>query len=179
MFVKKEGACFLLSFFYYPRRMPQAVLAVFIKCVVYLNSPCCVYSFEHLPVCHVPRKLDSINDRRVVHAQDVQTRRVHVSGRENHFVCGVSACQDFVTQIFTLSLLQRWSFSMYPEEIRGMEINSASMMWEQIDEIFHKIRLCMSAGRQGTTSATFTMPLLCTVFDFWQVPLYDCYVCVS
>ena len=116
---------------------------------------------------------------RVVHAQDVQTRRVHVSGRENHFVCGVSAFQDFDTQIFTLSLLQRCSFSMYPEEILGMEINSASMMWEQIDEIFHKIRLCMSAGRQGTTSATFTMPLLCTVFDFWQVPLHDCYVSVS
>ena len=111
---------------------------------------------------------------RVVHAQDVQTRRVHVSGRENHFVCGVSASQDFVTQIFTLSLLQRCSFSMYPEEILGMEINSPSMMWQQIDDIFHKIRLCMSAGRQGTTSATFTMPVLCTVFDFWQVPLY-CY----
>jgi hypothetical protein len=112
---------------------------------------------------------------RVVHAQDVQTRRVHVSGRENHFVCGVSASQDFGTQIFTLSLLQRCSFSMYPEEILGMEINSPSMMWEHIDEIFHKIRLCMSSGRQGTTSASFTLPVLCTVFDFWQVPF--CYYC--
>ena len=28
---------------------------------------------------------------RVVHAEDVQTRRVHVAGRDNHFVCGVTA----------------------------------------------------------------------------------------
>ena len=96
-------AFFVLS----PSHTPGLPCCVVIECVVYLNSPCCVYSFEHLPVCHVPRKLDSINDRRVVHAQDVQTRRVHVSGRKNHFVYGVSACQDFVTQIFTLSLLQR------------------------------------------------------------------------
>jgi hypothetical protein len=27
----------------------------------------------------------------------------------------------------------------------------------------------MSSGRQGTTSASFSMPLLCTVYDFWQV----------
>lgn len=52
-------AFFVLS----PSRTPGIPCCVVIECVVYLNSPCCVYSFEHLPVCHVPRKLDSINDR--------------------------------------------------------------------------------------------------------------------
>jgi hypothetical protein len=114
---------------------------------------------------------------RVVHAEDVQIRRVHVAGRENHFVCGVSAVHDFDTQNFSLALLPRSSFCMYPEEKLGMELNSPSMMWEHIDDIFHKIRICMSCGRQGTTSATFTIPLLNTVFQFWQVSQYYCIAC--
>ena len=106
---------------------------------------------------------------RVVHAEEVQTRRVHVAGRDKHFVCGVIASQDFVTKQFKLVRLPRSSFFMYPEEKLGMELNSPSMMWEHIDDIFHKLRLCMSCGRQGTSSGTFSMPLLCTVYDFWQV----------
>jgi hypothetical protein len=35
---------------------------------------------------------------RVLHAEDVQTRRVHVAGRDNHFVCGVTAVQDVATK---------------------------------------------------------------------------------
>ena len=58
---------------------------------------------------------------------------------------------------------------MYPEDFLGMELNSPSMMWEHIDDIFHKVRVFMSSGRQGATSASFSMPLLCTVYDFWQV----------
>jgi hypothetical protein len=108
---------------------------------------------------------------RIVHAEDVQTRRVHVAGRDNHFVCGVTALQDFVNKEFKLGRLPRTSFCMYPEEKLGMEVNSPSMMWEQIDDIFHKVRLCMCCGRQGSSSGTFSMPLLCTVYDFWQVLL--------
>ncbi len=104
---------------------------------------------------------------RIVHAEDVQTRRVHVAGRDNHFVCDVTALQDFGTKKFKLARLSRSSFCMYPEEKLGMEINSPSMMWEQIDDIFHKVRVCMSCGRQGSSSGTFSMPLLCTVYDFW------------
>ena len=114
---------------------------------------------------------------RVVHAEDVQTRRVHVAGRLNHFVCGVTAVQDLVTHNFELARLPRNAFCMYPEHILGMELNSPSMMWEHIDDIFHKVRVCMSSGRQGTTSASFSMPLLCTVYDFWQVLLrYNSYI---
>jgi hypothetical protein len=106
---------------------------------------------------------------RVVHAEDLQTRRVHVAGRDNHYVCGVSATYDYLTQNFTLGRLPRSGFCMYPEERFGMEINSASIMWDQIGYIFHKLRVCMSSGRQGTSSGTFSMPLLCTVYNFWQV----------
>ncbi len=56
---------------------------------------------------------------RVVHAEDVQTRRVHVAGRENHFVCGVSAVQDLVAHQFTLGRLPRSAFCKYPEERLG------------------------------------------------------------
>jgi hypothetical protein len=83
---------------------------------------------------------------RVVHAEDVQTRRVLVAGRANHFVCGVTAVQDLVTHQFTLARMPWSAFCM-----------------------FHKLRVCMSCGRQGASSGTFTMPLLCTVYDFWQV----------
>jgi hypothetical protein len=94
---------------------------------------------------------------------------VHLAGRKNHFVCGLTAVQDFVTQNFELARLPRSGFCMYAEEGLGMELNSPSMMWEHIDEIFHKLRVVMSSGRQGTRSALFSMPLLCTVYDFWQV----------
>ena len=100
-----------------------------------------------------------------------------VAGRLNHFVCGVAAVQDLVTHNFELARLPRNAFCMYPEHILGMELNSPSMMWEHIDDIFHKVRVCMSSGRQGTTSASFSMPLLCTVYDFWQVLLrYNSYI---
>jgi hypothetical protein len=106
---------------------------------------------------------------RVVHADDVQTRRVHVAGRDNHYVCGVIATFDYLTQNFALLRLPRSGFCTYPEERLGMELNSASSMWGHIDDVFHKLRVCMSSGRQGTSSGTFSMPLLCTVYDFWQV----------
>ena len=106
---------------------------------------------------------------RVVHPQDVLIRRVHVAGRKNHYVCGVSAVEDIFANTYTLMVLPRTGFCMYPEERLGMEINSASMMWEDVEEIFSRIRGCMSAGRQGTSSATFTMPILETVYAFWRV----------
>ena len=111
----------------------------------------------------------SIELPRVVHPDDVHIRRVHVAGRKRHYVCGVTAVEDPLTNTYSLSLMPRSDFCMYPEERLGMELNSASIMWEHIEDIFQKIRVCMSSGRQGTSSATFTMPLLSTVFDFWQV----------
>jgi hypothetical protein len=84
----------------------------------------------------------------------------HVAERENHFLCGVAAVEDLVTTSrFTLPVLPRQGFCMYPEERLGMELNSASMMWESIEDIFSRIRGCMSSGRQGTSSATFSIGL--------------------
>jgi hypothetical protein len=106
---------------------------------------------------------------RVVHPDDVQIRRVHVAGRKQHYVCGVTAVKDTLTNTYALALLPRSEFCMYPEELLGMELNSASIMWEHIEDIFLKLRVCMSSGRQGTSSGTFSMPMLSTVFDFWRV----------
>jgi hypothetical protein len=108
---------------------------------------------------------------RVVHQEDVQHRRVHVAGRAHHFVCGLAGVQNKKTLSYRLTALARSRFSTYPEERLGMELNSPTAMWENVDDIFTKIRLCMSAGREGTSSATMTMPLLCTVYNFWQVSL--------
>jgi hypothetical protein len=106
---------------------------------------------------------------RVVHPDDIRTRKVHVVGRKQHYVCGVKAVEDTVNNTYTFSILPRTGFCMYPEERLGMEINSASMMWEHVEDIFKRIRVCMSSGRQGTSSASFSMPLLLTVFDFLKV----------
>ncbi len=105
----------------------------------------------------------------VVHPDDVQIQRVHVAGRKRHYVCGVTAMDYPLTNTYSLSLMPRSDFSMYPEEVLGMELNSATIMWEHIEDIFQIIRVCMSSGRQGTSSGTFSMPLLSTVFDFWVV----------
>ncbi len=108
---------------------------------------------------------------RVVHPDDVQTRKVHVDGRKKHYVCDVTAVEDVLTNEFSFTLLHRAGFCMYPEERLGMELNSASTMWEHIEDIFRRIRICMSSERQGTSSATFVMPLLGTVNQFWKVRL--------
>ena len=94
---------------------------------------------------------------------------MHVKGRKGHYVCGVSAVEDPATNTYNLSIIPRNAFCMYPEERLGMDINSATMMWDHIEDIFKKIRGCMSAGRQGTSSASFSMPLSGSVYAFWRV----------
>jgi hypothetical protein len=84
-------------------------------------------------------------------------------------MCGVTAVEDTVKKTFTLSQLPRTGLCMYPEERLGMELNSASMTWEHVEDIFKGIRGCMSSGRQGKSSAKFSMPLLGTVYDFKKV----------
>ncbi len=58
---------------------------------------------------------------RVVHADDIKQRRVHLAGRGMHFVCGVTATEDTTTHSFQLSPLPRVSFAMYPEERSGIK----------------------------------------------------------
>ena len=106
---------------------------------------------------------------RIVHADDVKNRRVHVAGREKHYVCGVTAVHDLQCDEFRLSRLSRANFCMYPEERSGLELNSPSMMWECIDGLFAQIRHCMRSARQGTSSASFHMPFLVSSYEFWKV----------
>ena len=123
---------------------------------------------EHLLIWH-PMSNVQLSVPRVVHVDDVKQRRVHVAGRGMHYVCGVTATEDKACNGLTLTPLARGSFAMYPEDRSGMEINSSCMMWEYIDDIFLQMRQCMSAARQGTSSATFKMPCLVSTYDFWKV----------
>ena len=70
---------------------------------------------------------------------------------------------------FRLAHLSRAAFAMYPEERLGLELNSTTMMWEDVEAIFVNIRQCMSTARQGTSSATFKIPLSIAAFAFWKV----------
>jgi hypothetical protein len=106
---------------------------------------------------------------RIVHADDVKNRRVHVAGRGMHFVCGTSAVEDVHCQEFRLSRLARRHFFMYPEEMSGPELNSATFMWEHIDGVFSQIRQCMRTARLGSSSASFHMPFVVSSFQFWKV----------
>ena len=122
-----------------------------------------------------PMSTVSIDVPRIVHADDVKTRRVHVVGRLMHYVCGVTAVEDLHCEEFRLSRLGRQNFCMYPEERSGMGLNSPSMMWEHIEGIFTQIRQCMRSARQGTSSASFHMPLSVSSFEFWKVSIsYSC-----
>jgi hypothetical protein len=112
---------------------------------------------------------------RIVHADDVKNRRVHVAGRCLHFVCGATAVEDLQCSEFRLSRLPRQNLFMYPEERSGYDLNSASSMWEQIDGVFSQIRQCMSSARLGTTSASFNMPLSVASFEFWKVCTNICF----
>jgi hypothetical protein len=49
---------------------------------------------------------------RIVHAEDVQTRRVHVAGRKSHFVCGVTACQDFTSNRLACIRKKNWGWRL-------------------------------------------------------------------
>ncbi len=66
----------------------------------------------------------SQNVPRVVHADDVKTRRFHVAGRKLHYVCGVKATEVLENREFLLSPLPRRMFTMYSEEKFGMMSSS-------------------------------------------------------
>ena len=121
----------------------------------------------------------SQNVPRVVHADDVKTRRFHVAGRKLHYVCGIKAIEGYENREYLLSPLPRRMFTMYPEEKFGMIINSPSIMWEHVEDVFNKIRQCMSSARQGTSSASFTMSCSVSAYAFWKVHIPLCVHCIT
>ena len=59
-------------------------------------------------------------------------------------------------------------FCMYPEERLGMQINSASIMWEMVEEVFRGVRTVMrEKGR--ARSGSFSMVWSSALQEFWKV----------
>jgi hypothetical protein len=122
---------------------------------------------------------------RVVHPDDVYSGAVHVAGRDFHYVCGM-CCHETVGKttktgretegFFHLERLFReenghqvkYGFCMYAEERLGKNINSAGMMWEMIEEIFHGIRTVMSRSGRAR-SGSFSLLWSSSLQKFWEV----------
>ena len=122
---------------------------------------------------------------RVVHPDDVYSGTVHVAGRDLHYVCGMCAHENVEGRHakdkkgpwgFTVKKLIREEegaqvkdgFCMYPEERLGMQINSASIMWEMVEEVFRGVRTVMrDKGR--ARSGSFSMVWSSALQEFWKV----------
>ncbi len=111
--------------------------------------------------CTAWRPMSSVlpNITRVVHPDDIKMRMIHVAGRALHFVCGVAGVEGKGT--FTFRKIARSTFytSMYPEEALGSRVQSASMMWEQIERLFNNIRIVSrksGSARSGPLSMEWT-----------------------
>jgi hypothetical protein len=60
---------------------------------------------------------------------------------------------------FTFRKIARSTFYMYPEEALGSRVQSASIMWEQIERLFNNIRNEMrksGSARSGSLSMEWT-----------------------
>ena len=124
---------------------------------------------------------------RVVHPDDVYSGEVHVAGRHLHYVCGM-CCQETVGKktktgkeqegSFRLQRLMREEggqqckdgFCMYAEERLGNNINSAGIMWEMIEALFHGIRTVMSESGRAR-SGSFKLNWSSALQHFWEVIL--------
>ena len=109
--------------------------------------------------CTAWRPMSSVlpNIPRVVHPEDIKTRMIHVAGRALHFVCGVAGVEG--EGLFTFRKIARSTFYMYPEEALGSRVQSASIMWEQIERLFNNIRNVMrksGSARSGSLSMEWT-----------------------
>jgi hypothetical protein len=103
---------------------------------------------------------------RIVHPLDVKTRVIHIAGREWHYVCGVSAREE--DGAFTFQQIRRESFFMYPEDVLGPCVQSATIMWEHVESLFENIReLMRKSGR--ARSGSFSMPWTAACQSFVQV----------
>ena len=62
---------------------------------------------------------------------------------------------------------------MYPEERLGVYLNSASMMWAMVDDVFEGVRRVMRDNGRAR-SGSLSMKWSATMQPFWQVILYFC-----
>jgi hypothetical protein len=106
---------------------------------------------------------------RVIHPEDIKTRIMHIAGRQWHYVCGVTATE--VDGTFRFRKIERSSFYVYPEDALGPELQSASIMWEHIDSLFHNIRDVMKSSGCAR-SGSMRMPWTAACMSFFQVIFY-------
>jgi hypothetical protein len=112
---------------------------------------------------------------RVVHPEDIKCRRIHVAGRDWHFVCGVSGHEDVVKGKFAFEKMNRSDFFMHPEDVLGAQIQSASTMWERVESMFRSIRKVMTCSGNAR-SGSFSVAWPKVVMDFFEVQLYNYHV---
>jgi hypothetical protein len=123
---------------------------------------------------------------RVVHLDDVYSGAVHVAGRDMHYVCGMCAHENIEKQTRENTKQELWGFvlrktireeggvqvkdgfCMYPEERLGMQVNSASMMWERVEALFQVVRSVMRDNGRAR-SGSFTMEWSVALHEFWKV----------
>jgi hypothetical protein len=123
---------------------------------------------------------------RVVHPDDVYSGAVHVAGRDMHYVCGMCAHENIEKQTRENTKQEPWGFvlrktireeggvqvkdgfCMYPEERLGMQLNSASMMWERVEALFQGVRSVMRDNGRAR-SGSFTMEWSVALHEFWKV----------
>ena len=102
---------------------------------------------------------------RVVHPEDIKCRRIHVAGRDLHFVCGVTGREDVLNGKFALKKLKRTDFFMYPEDVLGAQVQSVSTMWERIESLFRSIREVMTVSGNAR-SESFSVAWSTCVMNF-------------
>ncbi len=120
--------------------------------------------------CTAWRPMSDVMDAlpRVVHPDNVKCLAIHVACRDLHFVCGVSCCEDVEKGKFTLKKIKRANFYMYPEDVLGAQVQSASIMWERVESLFQSIRkLMMNSG--NARSGSFCVAWSWTHFNFFEV----------
>jgi hypothetical protein len=123
---------------------------------------------------------------RAVHPDDVYSGAVHVAGRDLHYVCGMCAHENIEKQSNEQNKQEPWGFvltktvreedgiavkhgfCMYPEERLGMQLNSASMMWERVEIMFEGVRNVMRENGRAR-SGSFTMEWSASLHEFWKV----------
>ena len=124
--------------------------------------------------CTAWRRMSSVLNMvpRVVHPLDVKRREMHVAGRDYHYVCGVSATEYVGEGVgnghFVFKKIPRERFSMYPEEKLGAGIQSASIMWENVEALYVGIRDIMV--KNGTArSGSFSLHWSASCMAFFEV----------
>jgi hypothetical protein len=79
---------------------------------------------------------------------------------------------------FAFEKMNRTDFFMYPEDVFGAQIQSASTMWERIESLFRSIRELMTASGNAR-SGSFTVAWSACVMNFFEVQVYNYYLFVG